>query len=208
MKGKKLVFGHKFEPRWTIQMWTMKTCFLTLMIYFTPPVMDAQQVKVLTEVTGYVGRDVILPCEFIQGPKEDHVIQVFWGLLQPEGKNILLIVSDLQHGQTVSESPLKNRVALKEQSLIIRDVEITDAGLYTCSITTFPGGIFDGKTKLFVEVHKMSTSQKMLPNMTVFGVFVLIAVTMAVATRIITFRIRGEASVGYRVCTDTGGSVM
>lgn len=128
-------------------------------LFFFKAVLDAQQVKVLTEVTGHVGHDVILPCEFIQGPNKDHISQVYWAVLQPEGKNTLLIVSNHQHGAIISESPLKHRVEMKEQALIIKDVEITDAGLYTCSISTFPGGIFDGETKLFVqgEYEKRST---------------------------------------------------
>lgn len=40
---------------------------------------------------------------------------------------------------------------IQEQSLIIKDVELRDAGLYTCSITTFPSGSFQGVSELIVK---------------------------------------------------------
>lgn len=89
--------------------------------------------------------DVILPCEFTQGPNKDQISQVYWGVLQTEGKNTLLIVSNHQHGVIVSESALKHRGKMKQQALTIKDVEMGDVGLYT---NTFPGGIFEGQTNL------------------------------------------------------------
>uniref|UniRef100_A0A3Q1BKY9 Ig-like domain-containing protein n=1 Tax=Amphiprion ocellaris TaxID=80972 RepID=A0A3Q1BKY9_AMPOC len=111
---------------------------------------EAQKVDVLPEVTGYLQNDVTLSCQFIQGPKDSNITQFQWDLLQPEGEDITLAVSNSQHGVHIPESPLKGRVEIAEQSLIIKKMEMTDAGSYTCRIFTFPSGSFEGTTKLVV----------------------------------------------------------
>lgn len=103
-------------------------------------------------MTGYLGHHVTLPCEFIQGPNRDNITQVQWKLLRPEEKNeSIIIVFNTQFGLSIPESSLKDKLNIKEQSVIIKHVEMRDAGLYTCSITTFPSGSFQGETKLIVE---------------------------------------------------------
>ncbi|XP_031709413.1 nectin-2-like isoform X3 [Anarrhichthys ocellatus] len=119
----------------------LKVIFITLL-----PVLEAQ-----VKVTGYLGHDVTLPCQFIPGPN-DSISQVQWELEQPDGKKINIIVSNSVYGVNVSESFLKERVEIKEQSLIIRDVEMRDAGSYICSIAVFPRGSFEGTTNLHVQV--------------------------------------------------------
>uniref|UniRef100_A0A4W6BP09 Ig-like domain-containing protein n=1 Tax=Lates calcarifer TaxID=8187 RepID=A0A4W6BP09_LATCA len=108
-------------------------------------------VIVKPEVTGYLGHDVTLSCLFIQGPENANITQVQWDLLEPEGKRVTIIVSNSQFGVNIHDSPLKGRVEIKEQSLIIKDVEMADAGLYMCTFTTFPSGSFEGRTKLVVK---------------------------------------------------------
>uniref|UniRef100_A0A8D0AYY5 Ig-like domain-containing protein n=1 Tax=Sander lucioperca TaxID=283035 RepID=A0A8D0AYY5_SANLU len=112
--------------------------------------LEAQEVKVLPEVTGYLGRDVTLPCQFIQAPQGSNITQVQWDLISPEGKEILIIVFNVQFGLNVPES-FKGRVDIAEQSLIIRGVEMRDAGSYTCSIASFPSGSLKGTTNLVVQ---------------------------------------------------------
>lgn len=87
----------------------------------------------------------------MQGPSKDNVSQVQWDLLEPVGNKTLLIIYSVDYGVNIPDSPLKGRVEITEQSLIIRDVELGDAGLYVCSISTFPSGSFDGKTNLIVK---------------------------------------------------------
>ncbi|XP_049438474.1 nectin-1-like isoform X2 [Epinephelus fuscoguttatus] len=179
---------------------TMKTCsrsplLLLWFIHVTIPVLEAQEVKVSSTVTGYLGHDVTLPCTFIQGAQHADITQVQWELKPPEGENIVLIVFNVNFGVSVYNTFLKDRVELEEQSLIVRDVQMTDAGSYTCSIATFPSGSFEGTTNLVVQGGKT-----ILPRMIAAGVFVLIVSTMLVTTYFIIIRIRREVLVEHRVC--------
>lgn len=121
----------------------------TISPYFLA-VLEAQQVKVLPEVTGYLGQDVTLPCHFIPGP-EAKIVQSQWDLKPPEGEKSVIVVYNDVSGVNTFETFLKERVEIAEQSLIIKDVEIRDAGSYTCSITTYPSGSFEGTTNLVVQ---------------------------------------------------------
>ncbi|XP_050931986.1 nectin-3-like protein [Lates calcarifer] len=187
----------------------MRTCNtspLLMLIYFTLRVLEAQQVNVKPEATGYLGHDITLPCQFIQGPENANITQVQWDLLEPEGKRVTIIVSNSQFGVNIYDSPLKGRVEIKEQSLIIKDVEMADAGSYMCTFTTFPSGSFEGTTKLVVK--EKTVQMHTLPRLIAAGVFVLIVVTMAVTTYIIIIRMRRGSSVRHCITSDTGGPVM
>uniref|UniRef100_A0A3Q4HY90 Ig-like domain-containing protein n=1 Tax=Neolamprologus brichardi TaxID=32507 RepID=A0A3Q4HY90_NEOBR len=114
----------------------------------------AQKAEVSPKVTGYLGDDVTLPCWLMQGPTHNNVTQVQWALRDEEGKGkkkVTLIVFNSAFGVNISKSPLKERVAFDKHSLIIKALEMKDAGSYTCSISTFPSGTFEGTTKLVVE---------------------------------------------------------
>ncbi|XP_034077480.1 carcinoembryonic antigen-related cell adhesion molecule 8-like isoform X3 [Gymnodraco acuticeps] len=62
---------------------------VTLTINF----LEAQQLKMEPEVTGYLGEEVTLRYQFIPGPKDDIISQVQWKLKTPEGEEITIIVS-------------------------------------------------------------------------------------------------------------------
>lgn len=100
---------------------------------------------------GYLGHDVFLPCKFIPGAENDNISQVQWGFKENEGNETLILVSNRQLGLTIHESFLKDKVALEEQTLIIRDLEERDAGLYTCRISAFPGGSFEASVRLVLQ---------------------------------------------------------
>ncbi|XP_044064762.1 uncharacterized protein LOC122881989 isoform X2 [Siniperca chuatsi] len=154
-----------------VTLYTMKTCsksplILLKLIYITLlPVLEAQ------EVTGYLGHDVTLPCQFIPGPKEANITQ--------------------------------ERVEIAEQSLIIRDVEMRDAGLYTCSIAAFPSGSFAGSTNLVVQEQMPLSSG--LVSAIVIAVMLVLTIVAAIAYLIIR---RPDSSVRHRVNIDTSGQVM
>uniref|UniRef100_A0A667ZQX5 Ig-like domain-containing protein n=1 Tax=Myripristis murdjan TaxID=586833 RepID=A0A667ZQX5_9TELE len=101
-----------------------------LLLFFA--VFEAQEIRIWPEVTGYVGDDVTLTCQFIKGPADS--VNIF-------------------------NSTLKERVSFAggpkyDQSLVIRDVQTADGGLYQCSVATFPCGSFDKTTQLIVRGEK------------------------------------------------------
>lgn len=126
-------------------------------------VFEAQEVRVQREVTGYVGHDVTLPCRFIPRPENDKITQSQWGLKQAEGKEITIVVFNGEFGINVTDSFLKEKVEIAEQSLIIRDADKRDAGLYTCKIVTFPSGSFQGSTNLIVQGKLVLPSLSLIP---------------------------------------------
>ncbi|XP_075965360.1 cell adhesion molecule CEACAM6-like [Anarhichas minor] len=130
----------------TVTICSISPLVLPWLIYIMIPVLEAQEVK----VTGYLGDDVTLPCQAITRP-EDIIVHIQWELEQPDGKKISIMYSYGQFEVLVVESFLKERVEIEEQSLIIRDVEMRDAGTYICRISAFPSGSFEGTTNLQVK---------------------------------------------------------
>ncbi|KAL3980516.1 myelin associated glycoprotein [Sarotherodon galilaeus] len=188
----------------------MKMCngrshLLVQLIYITFfPVFVAQRVEVSPEVTGYLGHDVTLSCQLIQGPNHTNVTQVQWAL-QDEGgtgkKKVTLIVFNTMFGMNISESPLKERVAFDKHSLIIKALEMKDAGSYTCSISTFPSGTFEGTTKLVVEETKPLSAGTVLAIVTAVLLLLAIMVAMLYFIRIR----RRHSSARFRFVIDTTG---
>ncbi|XP_026173567.1 carcinoembryonic antigen-related cell adhesion molecule 18-like [Mastacembelus armatus] len=167
-------------------------------------VLEAQQLTVWPEVTGYLGHNVTLPCKFNSGAKGTAMSQVQWDLLQPEGKNIIIIVSSVQHGAHIHESSLKGRVGISEESLIIKSVEMRDAGSYTCRVATFPSGSFEGTTKLIVLEQMLHISSG---HTSAIVVAVLLLAGMVAAIVYLIF-IRRGSSARLHVDIDTNGPVM
>ncbi|KAK5898676.1 hypothetical protein CesoFtcFv8_008228 [Champsocephalus esox] len=168
------------------------------------PVLEAQEVKVEPEVTGYLGEEVTLRCQFTPGPADDIISQVEWELETPEGEDITIIVSKGESGVSVPDTFLKGRVKIAEQSLIIGDVEMRDAGPYTCSVAAFPSGAFEGTTKLVVKEQKPlsagTVSAIVIAVMLLFGIVAAIAYLIFIRKR--------DPTVRHRVYIDTDGPVM
>lgn len=113
-------------------------------------VFQAQRIISQAKVTGYLRHDVFLPCEFIPGPTNDNVTQVQWGFGEMEQNETVILVSNPQYGLKVHDTFLKDKVAMREQSLIVRDLAKRDAGLYACKISAFPSGAFVASIRLMV----------------------------------------------------------
>ncbi|GLD65309.1 carcinoembryonic antigen-related cell adhesion molecule 5-like protein, partial [Lates japonicus] len=92
-------------------------------------------------------------------------------------------------------SVTQGRVEIKEQSLIIKDVKMTDAGSYTCTFTTFPSGSFEGRTKLVVKEQKPLSAG--MVSAVVIAVILLVVITAAIAYFILIRR--RDSSVRHRV---------
>uniref|UniRef100_A0A3P9HIM7 Ig-like domain-containing protein n=1 Tax=Oryzias latipes TaxID=8090 RepID=A0A3P9HIM7_ORYLA len=146
---------------------------LSLLILFILTVFWAQKVEVMSEVTGYVGLDVTLPCSFIQGKESSNVTQSQWDFLSPDGNKTLIMVFNNQHGKGVHESYLKGRVDMDDQSLQIKNVELSDAGSYICTINTFPLGSFHDTTELHVQddQHNPLLHVSVVLHVIIFSVF-------------------------------------
>ncbi|KAI9515312.1 hypothetical protein NQZ68_026044 [Dissostichus eleginoides] len=172
-----------------------------LLIYIM--LLPVLELKMEPEVTGYLGEEVTLRCQFIPGP-EEQISQFQWALKTPEGEDILIIVSNAKSGVNVPETFLKERVKIAEQSLIIGDVEIRDAGSYTCSVTAFPSGAFEGTTKLVVQ------EQKPLSAGTVSAIVIAVMLLLGIVAAIIylIFIRKRDPKVRHRVYIDTDGPVM
>ena len=110
-----------------------------------------QEVIAQQEVTEYLGHDATLPCPCPLG-KDNNVTQLQWLFRHAEGQNqTSIIISNPPNSLHIAETFLKERVKISQQSLIIREVENGDAGIYTCKIASFPGGSFEGTIKLVVQ---------------------------------------------------------
>lgn len=186
----------------------MKSCnklsqHLLKLIYITLfPVLKAQKVEVSPEVTGYVNSDVTLHCALTQGPQLCNITQVQWDFLQPDANKTAIFVYNSQHGENCV-AHLKKRLELKEQSLIIKHVQMADAGSYICTLSTFPCGPYDGTTKLLV--HEMKPSSAGIVVAIVTAVLLPLAI-MAAVIYLIYIR-RRKAAVRHQVLIDTSGPV-
>ncbi|XP_059194332.1 myelin protein zero-like protein 2 isoform X2 [Centropristis striata] len=176
----------------------LKLIYVTLLT----AVSEAQEVEVWPEVTGYLGLDVTLHCRFIPGLKGSNITQVQWDLKPPEGKEIVIIVWNPQFGHNASGTFLKDRVEISGQSLIIRAAEMRDAGLYKCSISAFPGGSFQGTTRLVIQEQMPLSSGEV--SAIVIAVVLLFGIIAAIVYFV--FRKRRDRRVRHRVYI--GGPVM
>ncbi|RVE62835.1 hypothetical protein OJAV_G00161780 [Oryzias javanicus] len=123
------------------------------MIYITlQPVVLAEKVEASSQVTGYIGYNVTLPCNFNKGTLYSNVTQSQWDFQSPDGNTTRIMVSNKLQGKHVHESHLKGRVDMEDQSLQIQNVEISDEGSYVCTVSTFPDGSHSVTTKLHVQV--------------------------------------------------------
>ncbi|TMS10551.1 Poliovirus receptor-like protein [Larimichthys crocea] len=186
----------------------METCsksplmLLKLLYISLLPVLEAQQVQ--QEVTAYLGNDVTLQCQSIPQGENGHISQFQWDLKQKEGNEITIIVSNKQFGDNTSDTFLKDRVKTEELSLKIRNVELGDAGLYTCTISTFPLGSLKRSTNLIV-LEQMPLSSGEVSAI-VIAVLLLLVITAAMIY--LFFIRRSDSTVRHRVYIDANGPVM
>ncbi|KAM3613723.1 uncharacterized protein V6R79_004239 [Siganus canaliculatus] len=165
-------------------------------------VLEAQSISVQPEVTGYVGHDVTLRCQLI--PTSGNISQIHWELVSSEGQNIQIIIDHVSFGLNISNTFLKMRVKLEEQSLVITNVEMRDAGTYTCHIVSFPSGSLRGTVNLIVK-ERMPLSSGVVSAIVVA---VLLLLVILAASAYLIFIRRPRSSVRHRVYIDTNGPVM
>ncbi|KAI7806520.1 putative poliovirus receptor-related protein 3-like [Triplophysa rosa] len=137
-----------------------KLIFLLLSCTTFFAVLRGQRVDTDGEVIGYQNHNVTLPCHYILGKTEDNLIQVQWTWQNHSHKHdpIVIIINHQEYGTSVYKTSLKERVSFIERpkltpdgSIIIKDVKITDQGVYSCVYTTYPSGTKTGVTTLKVK---------------------------------------------------------
>ncbi|MEQ2271554.1 hypothetical protein XENORESO_005980 [Xenotaenia resolanae] len=190
----------------------MRTCnrlslVLSLIFISLFPDLQAQKVEVKPEVTGLLGQEVVLKCQFNPGSQNSTIDQIQWDIQSLNG-NSTILVFHRRYGMSIKESLLKERVNLTEQSLKIRDVKMIDAGLYTCSISTFPSGSLKATTKLFVLGERASEQMQMSAGILaaiVASAMLLLGILTAVVY--LTYIRRHNAAHSLQVHIDTSTHV-
>ncbi|XP_035236804.1 T-cell immunoreceptor with Ig and ITIM domains-like isoform X2 [Anguilla anguilla] len=116
-------------------------------------VVESQSVSVDPQVTAYLGGEVTLRCQFIQGGSAAKATQVDW---RKESFSEPLAVFHSEFGKNYSKSS-GGRVrftssSVDDASISIININETDAGKYTCRYATFPEGSKEATTTLTVRV--------------------------------------------------------
>lgn len=172
-------------------------------IYLLLPVLQAETIQMKAEVWGYVGQEVILPCDYDPGPSNGGVSQVQWELKATNSaeQHKLLIVHAVSSGLTHTNDEYLDKLALKEYSLVIKNVNVEDAGVYVCDLATFPSGTLSGQTTLFIS-DQMPLSAGAVSGI-VISVFLLLGI-IAASVYFIVIR-RRRSSHRNQVTVDTDG---
>ncbi|XP_073703694.1 nectin 1a-like isoform X1 [Garra rufa] len=166
-------------------MMDLNSVFFPLLLSCTSvfTVLHGQKVVTESKVTWYQGQDVTLICQY-EGDTEDKITQVQW-TWQNESSKYEIVVFNVEHGLSLHETFLKDRVSfskisipINDTSIIIKDVKKSDQGVYSCDYTIYPSGSHTGKTTLTV----LEGSPPVLSTVDVVGIVtavVLIPVIIA-----------------------------
>uniref|UniRef100_A0A8C1IXR3 Immunoglobulin V-set domain-containing protein n=1 Tax=Cyprinus carpio TaxID=7962 RepID=A0A8C1IXR3_CYPCA len=129
---------HNPTPFFTIVSMHLGNLFLSISAFFS---------SVLKQLHLQVARAV---CSCFNFP----LLQWTW---QNQSSKYQIMVFHMDLGLSMHETPLKDRVSfsrsspsIDEVSIIIKDVKISDQGVYSCDYTIFPSGSHTGQTTLIV----------------------------------------------------------
>ncbi|XP_042296548.1 nectin-2 isoform X3 [Sceloporus undulatus] len=127
------------------------------------PVLLAQRVKVLDEVTGYLGKEVVLPCTFEMSTPNIKVSQVSWGK-EAGGKkqNVAVYHPELGPSYPMNGEGTHIRFrtpSLGDATLVINPLRMTDESTYICEFATYPLGNEDGATHLVILANPTNTAE-------------------------------------------------
>ncbi|KAK9394391.1 nectin-1-like [Crotalus adamanteus] len=125
-------------------------------------VVFAQQVTVNHEVTGYLGKKAVLPCNIVVTEPEVQVSQVTW-VKEIEGRRQNVAVHHPKHGQNYPVERNSRRIhfhvpSLTDATLVIEHLLMTDEGTYSCEFATYPHGNEIGTTNLIVLAKPTSSA--------------------------------------------------
>uniref|UniRef100_A0A670ZXM5 Ig-like domain-containing protein n=1 Tax=Pseudonaja textilis TaxID=8673 RepID=A0A670ZXM5_PSETE len=134
----------------TVQALTRHSTFL----YIPSLVVLAQQVTVHHEVTGFLGKKVVLPCSIALTGPDVKLSQVTW-VKEIGGRRQNVAVYHPSHGQNYPMEKNSRRIrflvdSLTDATLVIEHLLMTDEGTYSCEFATYPYGNEVGTTNLIV----------------------------------------------------------
>ncbi|MFT7800177.1 nectin-4-like isoform X1 [Arapaima gigas] len=100
-----------------------------------------------------------LPCIFLV--QEGEVVQVTWIRERPDGTKDQVITAHrteghTEFGQFSGRVRFRGSDPMKNASLVIHNTKLSDEGIYTCHISTFPSGNFERKLSLAVWTKPIS----------------------------------------------------
>ncbi|XP_061597356.1 PVR cell adhesion molecule related 2 like isoform X1 [Cololabis saira] len=115
----------------------------------------AQKVRVDEEVEAYPNESVDLHCQFIDGGGHTKLTQVSWIWEPLDGERDNIAVFHPVYGQSFPNVAFKDRVVflqnhLETPSIRISNLEMSDAGRYTCEYATYPSGNEQATTTLIM----------------------------------------------------------
>ncbi|XP_069803632.1 nectin-2 isoform X2 [Dendropsophus ebraccatus] len=119
-------------------------------------VLQAKEVSVTDKVTGFIGKEVILPCTFTSTDPSVRVTQIMW----MHGSTSLAVFSP--HLGIHLSDPSRFQLVEPSQSsatLKISPVRYTDEGEYVCEVTTFPGGNVKATTTMVVKAIPQNSAE-------------------------------------------------
>ncbi|XP_035286175.1 nectin-4-like isoform X1 [Anguilla anguilla] len=101
-----------------------------------------------------------LPCRF--RVQDEQVVQVTWFRERPDGTKEQLITAHHVQGQPgfgkfADHLHFESSDPMADSTLIIRSTEVSDEGMYTCHISTFPSGNFERQLSLTVWTTPISS---------------------------------------------------
>lgn len=162
-------------------------------------VSKAQHIRVLPKVWGYVGQEVILPCQLVQGKDPVNITQVQWKFQTSEDLYQILVVSNVEYGISIQDEKYKDKLSMEEHSLVIKSVDAADAGSYSCNLATFPAGSFTASTTLVVR-DQMPLSVEVV---VVIGLTVTLLLGITTAAVCVIVLRRCSSFPGNNVSNDT-----
>uniref|UniRef100_UPI00398EA935 nectin-2-like isoform X1 n=1 Tax=Pristiophorus japonicus TaxID=55135 RepID=UPI00398EA935 len=128
-------------------------------------VCQAQHVKVELEVTGFLGSQAILRCQFVDPDESLKVTQVSW-MKDSAGTKVNLAVYNPEYGTHYApayEGRIQFRqVSLRDATLVIGQLEMGDDGIYSCEFATYPDGNQEAATNLTILVEPVNSGKALL----------------------------------------------
>lgn len=173
-------------------------------IFLLLPVVKAE-IRVWPKVWASVGQEeVTLPCEY--APSSDGRVSIVqWDLRDAnstqQDKKIRLVVHDEDRGMTNIEPAYKDKLELRQFSLVIKNVNLEDAGVYICTLATFPTGSLFAETALIIS-DQMPLSAGAVSAIVISVLLLLGIIAASVYFTVIRRRIRSSTN---QVTIDTDG---